>query len=189
MPFFLLFCLLFFYLAGPLVLIPALAMLLLVVPGLLAQKRLRRLAEENTRESALRNAMLVEAIQGMDDIKSLQAETRFQNQWNNYNAVTAGSSMALRELVGKLSSWAQTVQGGVFAVVIFFGAPMVMAGDMSTGVLVAASILSSRMLAPLASLTQILNRWQQAQVARRALDTLMALPSILPMTSSGFISR
>src|SRR5690554_720655 len=53
---------------------------------------------------------------------------------------------------------------------------MVMAGDMSTGVLVAASILSSRMLAPLASITQILNRWQQAQVARKALDDLMALP-------------
>jgi len=64
----------------------------------------------------------------------------------------------------------------VFAIVVFFGAPMVMAGDMSTGVLVAASILSSRMLAPLASITQILNRWQQAQVARKALDDLMALP-------------
>lgn len=64
----------------------------------------------------------------------------------------------------------------MFAIVVFFGAPMVMAGDMSTGVLVAASILSSRMLAPLASITQILNRWQQAQVARKALDDLMALP-------------
>ncbi|WP_205620490.1 type I secretion system permease/ATPase [Pseudodonghicola xiamenensis] len=175
-PFFLLFCALFFYIAGVLVWIPLAAMVLLVVPGLLAQRRLRRLAEANTRESALRSAMLVEAIQGLDDIKSLQAETRFQNLWNHYNETTAGSSMELRDLVGRLSSWAQTVQGGVFAVVVFFGAPMVMAGDMSTGVLVAASMLSSRMLAPLASVTQILNRWQQAQVARGALDSLMGLP-------------
>lgn len=175
-PFFLLFCGLFFYIAGVLVWIPLAAMVLLVVPGLLAQKRLRRLAEANTRESSLRSAMLVEAVQGMDDIKSLQAETRFQNLWNHYNETTAGSSMALRELVNRLTSWAQMVQGGVFAVVIFFGAPLVMAGEMSTGVLVAASILSSRMLAPLASVTQILNRWQQAKVAREALDKLMALP-------------
>lgn len=175
-PFFLLFCALFFYIAGVLVWIPLAAMVLLVAPGLLAQKRLRRLAEANTRESALRSAMLVEAIQGLDDIKSLQAEARFQNLWNHYNETTAGSSMELRDLVNRLSSWAQTVQGGVFAVVIFFGAPMVMAGEMSTGVLVAASMLSSRMLAPLASVTQILNRWQQAKVARGALDGLMALP-------------
>lgn len=175
-PFFLLFCVLFYYIAGPLVWIPLVAMVLLVAPGLLVQKRLRRLAEANTRESSLRSAMLVEAIQGLDDIKSLQAETRFQNLWNHYNETTAGSSMELRDLVNRLSSWAQTVQGGVFAVVIFFGAPLVMAGEMSTGVLVAASMLSSRMLAPLASVTQIINRWQQAQVAREALDGLMALP-------------
>lgn len=175
-PFFLLFCGLFYYIAGQLVWIPLVAVILLVLPGLLAQKRLRRLAEANTRESSLRSAMLVEAIQGLDDIKSLQAETRFQNLWKHYNETTAGSSMELRDLVNRLSSWAQSVQGGVFAVVIFFGAPLVMAGEMSTGVLVAASMLSSRMLAPLASVTQIMNRWQQAQVAREALDKLMALP-------------
>ncbi|MEX2518760.1 MAG: type I secretion system permease/ATPase [Paracoccaceae bacterium] len=175
-PFFLLFCALFYYIAGPIVWVPLAAMVLLIAPGLLAQKRLRRLAEANMRESALRSAMLVEAVQGLDDIKSLQAEARFQNLWNHYNETTAGSSMELRDLMNRLSSWAQTVQGGAFAVVVFFGAPMVMAGDMSMGVLVAASILSSRMLAPLASVTQVLNRWQQAQVARKALDGLMALP-------------
>jgi len=175
-PFFLLFCALFFYISGALVWIPLAAMVLLIIPGIFAQKRLRRLAETNTRESSLRNAMLVEAIQGLDDIKSMQAETRFQNLWNHYNETTSGSSMELRDLINRLSSWAQTVQGGVFAVVIFFGAPMVMAGEMSTGVLVASSMLSSRMLAPLASVTQILNRWQQAAVARKALDGLMALP-------------
>jgi len=175
-PFFLLFCALFYYIAGHLVWIPVVAMVLLVVPGLLAQKRLRRLAEANMRESSLRSAMLVEAIQGLDDIKSLQAEARFQNLWNHYNETTAGSSMELRDLVQRLSSWAQTVQGAVFAIVIFFGAPLVMVGEMSTGVLVAASMLSSRMLAPLASVTQIISRWQQARVAREALDKLLALP-------------
>lgn len=179
-PFFLLFCALFYAIVGPLVWIPLIAVVLMIVPGLLAQKRLRRLAEANTRESALRSAMLVEAVQGMDDIKSLQAETRFQNLWNHYNETTSGSSMELRDLVNRLSSWAQTVQGAVFAIVVFFGAPLVMAGDMSTGALVAASILSSRMLAPLASVTQILNRWQQAKVAREALDRLMALPVDVP---------
>lgn len=176
-PFFLLFCALFYYIAGPLVWIPVAAAALLILPGLLAQNKLRRLAEASSRESSLRNAMLVETIQGLDDIKSLQAEQRFQNLWNQYTEVTSGASMQLRDLVGQLSSWAQTVQGGVFVLVVYFGAPLVMAGDMSTGVLVAASMLASRMLAPMASVTQIINRWQQAKVAREALDKLMALPT------------
>jgi len=180
LPFFFMFCVLFSYIAGALVWIPLAAMVLLVMPGLLAQKRLRRLAEASSRESSLRGAMLVETIQGLDDIKSLQAEGRFQNLWNHYTEVTSGASMQLRDLVNKLSSWAQTVQGGVFALVVYFGAPLVMAGEMSTGVLVAASMLSSRMLAPLASVTQIINRWQQAQVAREALDKLMKLPVDTP---------
>ena len=176
LPFFLLFCAVFAYIAGPLAWIPVAALVAMVLPGLLAQKRLRALAQENMRESALRSAMLVESVQGIEDIKQLQAESRFQNHWNHYNAVSADSGMRLRDLTGTLGNWSQTVQAVVFALVVFFGAPMVMEGSMTTGVLVAASILSSRMLAPLASVTQILNRWQQAKVAKEALDQLLASP-------------
>lgn len=176
MPFFLLFCAAFCYIAGGLVWIPLAALLAMVLPGLLVQKRLRALAQENMRESALRNAMLVESVQGIEDIKQLQAESRFQGQWNHYNAVSADGGMRLRDLTGTLNNWSQTVQATVFALVVFFGAPLVMSGEMTTGVLVAASILSSRMLAPLASVTQLLNRWQQAKVAKEALDALMTAP-------------
>lgn len=176
LPFFLLFCFIFWYIAGALVWVPLAAFVLLLVPSLLAQRRLRALAQESMRESSLRSAMLVEAIQGIEDIKLLQAEPRFQNQWNHYNASEAESGLRLRRLIHDLNNWSQTVQGGAFAVVVFFGAPMVMTGDMSTGVLVAASILSTRMLAPLSGLTQVLNRWQQARLASEGLDQLMKLP-------------
>lgn len=181
-PFFLLFCALFFYIAPTLVWIPIAATVLLILPGILAQRRLRRLTEANMRESALRSAMLVEAVQGLDDIKSMQAEARFQNQWNHYNEVTAGSGLRLRSLTNALATWSQTMQNAVFAFVVFFGAPLVMAGDMSTGVLVAASMLSSRMIAPLTSVTQIINRWQQAKVARQGIDKLLELPVDSPET-------
>ncbi|WP_269792862.1 type I secretion system permease/ATPase [Stenotrophomonas sp. Iso1] len=175
-PFFLLFCVMFWYIAGSLVWIPVLAAILMVLPGILLQKRLRALAQEGMRESSLRNAMLVEAVQGIEDIKLLQAEPRFQTHWNHYNEINADTGMKLRDLTGTLNNWAQTVQTGVFTVVVFVGAPMVMEGDITTGVLVAASMLSSRMLGPLASLTQILSRWQQARIAKEALDNLLRMP-------------
>lgn len=182
-PFFLLFCVIFWYISGWLVLVPLGAFILLLLPSILAQPRLRELAQMGMRESSLRSAMLVEAVQGVEDIKVLQAEQRFQNQWNHYNAVNANSSMQSRELLNRLNNWMQTVQGAAFALVIFFGVPAAISGDLSTGALVASSILVSRMLAPLSSITAILNRWQQAKVAAQALDQLMKLPIDNPSQS------
>lgn len=175
-PFFLLFCVVFWYLAGALVLIPIIAVILMVVPGLLVQKKLRRFANEAMRESSLRNAMLVEAIQGNEDIKSLQAEQRFQHQWNNYNAVSADVNLRLRSLISYLNSWTQSIQTAAFVVIVLFGAPMVMEGDLTTGSLIAASILGGRMIGPMAGLTQVLSRWQQAKVALNGINQLMELP-------------
>ena len=184
LPFFVLFCAIFWMIAGWLVWVPLAAFVLLLLPSLLAQKRLRTLAQASMREAALRNAMLVETVQGIEDIKLLQAEPRFQNQWNHYNAVNAESGLKLRALLNRLNNWMQTVQGSAFAFVVFFGAPMVMSGETSTGVLVAASILSSRMLAPLSSVTGVLNRWQQAKMSADGLDQLMKLPVDNPADGS-----
>ncbi|GAA5525649.1 leukotoxin export ATP-binding protein LtxB [Microbulbifer aestuariivivens] len=176
MPFFFLFLGVLWVIAGPLVWVPLAALLLLLIPGLLAQGKLARLSAESMRESSLRNAMLVESVQGMEDIKVLQAEQRFQQQWNHYNAVTADSHLELRYLVSKLMTWTHNVQSSVFAVIVLIGAPMVMTGDLTTGALVAASILGSRMMSPIAQVTQILSRWQQARVALKGLDQIMQLP-------------
>lgn len=173
MPFFILFCFVFWYIAGALVLVPIVALVLMLLPAILAQGKLKKLANESMRESSLRNAMLVESIQGMDDIKALQAEPRFQGQWNHYNAEVADSNLRLRYITNTLSVWGHTVITGVFATVVLFGAPMVMSGDLTSGSLIAASILASRMLSPMTGLTQVLGKWQQAKVAAEGLDKLM----------------
>lgn len=176
MPFFFLFCAVFWYLAGSLVLVPIAAVILMVLPGLLVQNKLRDYANQALRESSLRNAMLVEAIQGNEDIKSLQAEQRFQFQWNNYNAIAADVNLRLRSLVSNLNAWTQSVQTSTFAFIVLFGTPMIIEGDLTTGTLIAASILGSRMISPMAGLTQVLSRWQQAKVALSSIDQLMELP-------------
>ncbi|SFR76204.1 type I secretion system permease/ATPase [Sphingomonas jatrophae] len=176
LPFFLLFVGLMWYIGGILALVPLVALVLMLVPGILAQPRLRRLATESMRESSLRNAMLVEAVQGLEDIKTLQAETRFQRQWNHYNSVAGEAQLRLRGLTNSLNVWTQNVQNAVYATIIFVGAPMVIAGDITTGVLVAASMLGSRMMAPTAQVTSLLTRWQHARVAMGSLNQIMALP-------------
>lgn len=176
LPFFFLFLILFWWLAGPLVLIPLGALVALLLPGILLQRRLRKHANEAMREASLRNAMLVETVQGLEDIKTLQAEDRFQQQWNHFNAVTGDAQIKLRSITNSLSVWTQNVQTGVYALTVFVGAPMVISGDITTGALVGASILGSRMLAPMGQISQIAGRFQHARIAKNGLDQLMQLP-------------
>jgi ATP-binding cassette, subfamily C, bacterial LapB len=176
LPFFLLFLVIFWIIGGNLFWVIILVVPVMILPGILIQKPLAKLAKEGMREGAIRNAMLVEAVQGIEDIKQLRAESRFQNQWNHMNDVAASISMRQRKLVGIYNLWTQKVQGITFAIVVLVGCFAVMDGEMTTGALVACSILSSRMLAPIAQLTGVLGRLQQAKVAKTGLDELMKRP-------------
>lgn len=181
LPFFLLFVLILWMIGGPLVLVVLLAVPLLLIPGLLVQRPLGKLSNDGMRESAIRNATLVEAVQGIEDIKLMRAEQRFQNQWNNTNDVAAGIGMKQRWLTGMLLTWTQEVQSIVYAVVLLVGCYLVISGDMTTGALVGTSILASRTIAPLAQISGVLSRWQSAKVARKGLDDLMQRPIDEPM--------
>ncbi|MCW8040725.1 MULTISPECIES: type I secretion system permease/ATPase [Acinetobacter] len=176
LPFFLLFLAIFWLIGGNLFWVMVLVVPLMIIPGILIQKPLAKLASEGMREGAIRNATLVEAVQGIEDIKLLRAESRFQNQWNHMNEVSADISMRQRKLVGVMTAWTQKIQGLTFAIVVLVGCFAVMKGDMTTGALVACSILSSRMLAPIAQITGVLGRLQQAKVAKSSLDELMKKP-------------
>jgi len=174
LPFFILFTVVLWWIAGPLVWVPLMALPLLLIPGWLLQGRLARLSREGMRESTLRNAVLVEAVQGIDDIKILRAEPRFQNLWNRLNAVAADIGLRQRSLTNFLTVWTQELQSMVYLAVLLIGAHEVIAGRMTTGALVGASILASRMMAPLGPIAGVMARWQQARVARRGLEDLMA---------------
>lgn len=176
LPFFLLFLGIFWLIGGDLFWVMLAVVPLMILPGILIQKPLAKLAAEGMREGAIRNATLVEAVQGIEDIKLLRAEARFQNQWNHMNEVSAEISMRQRKLVGVVGAWTQKVQGLTFAIVVLVGCFAVMKGDMTTGALVACSILSSRMLGPIAQISGVLGRLQQAKVAKTSLDELMKKP-------------
>ncbi|HBL4691774.1 type I secretion system permease/ATPase [Citrobacter sedlakii] len=176
LPFFLLFVFILWMIGGPLVLVVLMAVPLLLIPGLLVQRPLGRLSSEGMRESAIRNATLVEAVQGIEDIKLMRAEQRFQNQWNNTNFVAADVGMRQRWLTSLLLTWTQEVQSIVYAVVLLIGCYLVIAGDMTTGALVGTSILASRTIAPLSQISGVLSRWQSAKVALQGLDELMQRP-------------
>ncbi len=184
LPFFILFVFILWLIGGPLAWVVLCAVPLILIPGLIAQIPLAKLSNEGMRESAIRNATLIEAVQGIDDIKSLRAEARFQNQWNNSCAVSAAVSMKQRLVTNFLVVWTQELQTMVYVLVLLSGAYLVISGDITTGTLVGASILSSRTVAPLAQLTGVLSRFQSAKVALKGLNDLMQKPIDQPQESN-----
>jgi ATP-binding cassette subfamily C protein LapB len=181
LPFFLLFVVVLAIIAPQLAWIAPVAAVIMVLPGLLLQKKLAELAKQSAHESTLRNAVLVESVQGLEDIKLMQAENRFLQQWNSYIQITAESGLRTRELTQNLISWGMTIQSLVYAGVIVVGAPMVIDGTLTTGSVVAASMLASRMIAPMATLCGVLARWQQVKAAKEGWTASCSCP---PKTSA-----
>lgn len=176
MPFIMIFIGVIAFIGGELAFAPLLAIPLIVIPGLIAQWPLSRLSQQGIRESAIRNSMLVETVEGLEDIKIMQAEDRFLRTWNECNATTAQISLEQRHWSSLITNWCQFIQQLVYVCVIAIGVYLVINNDITTGTLIACSILSSRTVAPLGQLAQVLTRWQHARMAKSGLDEFLKKP-------------
>lgn len=182
-PFVLLFLVVLFIIGGPLGFVALGALPLLILPGIIAQRPLAKLAKEGMREAALRNAIMIESAEAIEDIKLLRAEHRFQSQWNQANSVSASINLRQRRITNLLLSWTQELQNLTFALVLLVGAYLVINGSITTGVLVGTSILSSRMMGPISQWAGVLSRLQQAKTAYAGLTDLMNKPLDQPERS------
>lgn len=176
LPFIVLFLAFFTFLAGPLTAVLVVSMVLVAIPGLLLQIPLARLAKEGTRESALRHAILIESIERIEDIKAMQAEPRFQSSWERLTYKAATISAEQRFYAALFTNWTQTLQQLTYIAVLVAGAYLVMDGNMTTGALVACSMMTSRALVLFVPFGQIFARWQSAKLAMMALGDLMGKP-------------
>lgn len=175
-PFITLFLALIWSIGGWLVLPTLLAIPLIVIPGLIIQWPLARLSGKGHEESAQRNAMLVETIQGLEDIKLTQSEDRFVSLWEHCVSSASQISVEQRNWGHRLSNWCQFVQQSVYSCVIALGVYLVIDNSITTGTLVACSILSSRTVGPLGQIAGVLTRLQQARVSLHGLNDFLKRP-------------
>ncbi|AQS40732.1 MAG: Type I secretion system ATPase [Candidatus Tokpelaia hoelldobleri] len=176
LPFVLAFLLIIGLIGGKLVFVPVFAIPLIILPGLLAQFPLGKLANAGMEEGALRNAVLMESIYRAEDIKLLQAEPRFRKVWNEVNKTTGDISLKQRKLAAMLMYFSQMVQQLAYVGVVVAGVYGMLASDLTMGAVLACSILTSRTIAPLAQIPAVLGRLQSARVGKKALDGLLKLP-------------
>lgn len=176
LPFVFLFIGMIAIIGGPLAWVPIIAVPLVIGVGLALQYPLDAIVKRSFREAAQRHAILIETLNGLETIKTIGAEGRMQRQWEQFVAMSAGSSLAGRLFASIAVNFSVMVQGLVYAIMIIAGVYEIAAGNMTTGALVACSILSGRAMAPLAQVAGLLTRYNQSKTALNALDKVMHVP-------------
>jgi ATP-binding cassette subfamily C protein LapB len=176
LPFVLLFIGMIAMIGGSLAWVPLAALPVVILVGLLLQIPLDSIVKRSFRESAQRHAILIETLNGLETIKSVGAEGRMQRHWEQFIALSSKSGLAGRLFSSVAVNFSVLAQGLVYAAIIVFGVYEIAAGHLTTGALVACSILSGRAMAPLAQVAGLLTRYNQSMEALKALDRVMKAP-------------
>ncbi|HEK1010760.1 TPA: type I secretion system permease/ATPase [Pseudomonas putida] len=163
-------------LGGWLVLIPLIAFPLAVGFALVIQARLRDTVQKSLSLGAVRQALLIETLGGLETLKACGAESERQYQWEHTNGAMARLDAHARNLSSLASNGTLFIQQFCGMATIVAGVYSIIAGNLSVGALVASYMLGSRVLAPLGQIAGLITRYQQAQLTMRSTDALMALP-------------
>lgn len=175
-PFVVLFLLIIYSIGGPIALVPLATIPLIVGVGLLIQKPLQGIIDDTFAQSAKKHALLIEALYGLDAIKSNRAEGVIQKRWENFTGQLARLSLKSRLLTLGAINFSQIIQQLATVGVVVTGVYLIMNGDLSVGGLIACTILTGRCLAPMAQIAGILTRYQHSIAAYRSIDRMMNLP-------------
>ncbi|QPH54144.1 type I secretion system permease/ATPase [Pontivivens ytuae] len=176
LPFIALFILVISLIGGPLAIVPAIAVPLVLLVGIAVQPILARVADRSHSEGQNKQSVLVETLSGLETIKTVGATRVMRRRWEG--ALARQSDHALRSRAVSqfaLNATAFTQQAAQ-VMIVFYGVFLIQAGAVSMGALIACVILTGRTLAPLAQLAQTMTRASQARASYRAINALMQMP-------------
>ncbi|MCF8466659.1 MAG: type I secretion system permease/ATPase [Sneathiella sp.] len=178
LPFLGIFLFIIYLIGGPLVIVPAVAIPVVLLIGLFLQWPMRRAVAKTTEEASQKHGVIIETISALDTVKSMGIEGHMQKEWERFVGQTARTSVAARFFAGlgiNLSAAAmQLVTVGVVVYgVILMGEPN---STITVGALIASTILTGRTMAPLGQIAALLTRMNQAMVALKGLNHIMSLP-------------
>lgn len=135
----------------------------------LAQLRQGKLLRANFKAVAKKSSGLAETVTQAMTVKTLALEPEMQRRFEDRQVESAWTGFRASRLASGVAATGQVLQHLVSLVVVYLGARMIVAEELSIGALIACTILSARALAPM---RQIFFAWHQLQQAREALARL-----------------
>ncbi len=173
LPFTLLFMVIIFIIAGPLVLVPVVLMGLYFIFGSLVLPEIRRRTGEAGKARSARYGFLVELVWSMRSLKEQNGERLWKSRFRNLSADATWENYAVNKLSGTANSVAQAMMFGSGVATLGFGVGQVIAGSMSMGALIATMMLVWRVLAPIQTIFSLANRVEQLKQSIRQFTDLI----------------
>lgn len=180
LPFLLLFITVIGIVGGKLALVPLIIIPIVVIVGLLVQRPLSRYINESMKESSQRSGLAVEAIEGIETLKTNNATSWAQQRWDEYTAKTSASSIKVKDTSNLMVNFAVAMQQLNTVFLVLVGTYLIHAENtaerITMGALIASVILSGRALAPLAQIAGLATRFQQAKLALQGVNDIVSRP-------------
>ena len=143
--------------------------------GLSIRTKIMAQAKAGAALSNMKTGLLVEAVEGIESIKAGSGGWRFLSRWIGVNGLTIQSDLKMRGATDSVGYFSATIQQVSYAGLVIAGALVVMQGHMTMGALIASSILSGRILAPIMAIPGLLVQHAHAQAALEGLEKLYHL--------------
>jgi ATP-binding cassette subfamily C protein LapB len=173
LPFSILFVFIIYLVAGDLAIFAVLATFLILGYAFLVQKKLRHAIEESNKFSGLRHGHLVESLSSLESIKANGAEGIVQNAWQQMLGYTANWQLKTKVITKSVSNFSRFIVHLVIVAVLILGVYRVSDGLISMGGIIAAVMLSSRAVGPMARIASLMTRYNQTASSLRQLDGIM----------------
>lgn len=143
--------------------------------GLSIRQKIMTQAKQGAALSHMKTGLLVEAVEGIETIKSGSGGWKFLSRWMDVNGQTIESDLKMRNATESVGYLSATVQQISYAALVVVGSLVVMQGHMTMGALIASSILSGRILAPIMAIPGLLVQHAHAKAALEGLEQLYTL--------------
>ncbi|MCL1140943.1 type I secretion system permease/ATPase [Shewanella pneumatophori] len=173
LPFALFFLFIIYIVAGDLALIPFLGSIIIIGYTLIMQPKLKAAIDESNKFSGLKHGHLIESLASIESIKSSGAEGLVQKSWQQMIGHTANWQLKCKKITTSVTNMATFVVQTSVIFVVILGVYRVSENEISMGGIIAAVILSSRAISPMAQLAGLMTRGNQTASALRQLDELM----------------
>lgn len=144
----------------------------LVLISFIATPVLKSHIDEKFRCGAESQSYLVEAVTGVQTIKSFAVEPSVQKKWEGFLASYTKAGFKLTVAGNVAGSLAQLVQRLFDIAILYYGALLVIEGKLSTGQLVAFRMLAGRVSQPVLRLVQMWQEFQQVSVSLERLGDI-----------------
>lgn len=179
-PFLILFLAMIWIIAGPLAWLPTAAVPTVLLIGWLTQSKLARLTEESFRETAQKNAVVVETVVGMESVKAAGAESWAAGKWESAVSEHIRSSHEIRRVSNLGINSIFAIQTFTQILMVVAGFYLVAAGNLTMGGLIAGTMLAGRALQPLGQIAMLITRLHQTRLAFRAVTEIVELDQERP---------